>query len=381
MNILLTLHHPLNLNSGASGSTLKLVENYRALGHNVEIYSYDNLPRLPEQVQMLVFPFFVAAHLNRRALRRRLDVIDAHTGDSWVWATFFRRRAAKTALITRSSGLEHSGHLERLEEQQRGQLKLSRLYFWYHGGFRLWEVARSLRLSDGCILLNSQDQGYAVETLGVSAQKTCVSGNGIPDSYLNLPLETEVDAQTKSPTPRIAVIGTYSERKGIVYSVPALQRLLNTYPSLEIGFFGTGVPEARVLSDFSAPTRARIRVVSRYDHHELPQLLRGFEIQLLASISEGFGKVLLEGMSCGLACVTTDAPGPLEIARDGENALVVPRRDSEAIFSALERLIQDQALRQNLRRAGYESAQNHTWQAVAQNRLAFYEAVRQARSK
>lgn len=375
----MTIHHPVDKNSGAAGSVWQLAQAYRHLGHEVEIFSFDDLPALwPEQAQMLVFPWRVAWHLQKRVRRARFDIIDAHTGDSWVWSHFVRPRspsARRVTLITRSSGLEHSAHLERLEENRRGHLRLSRLYFLYHGGFRLDEVARSLRGSDGCILLNSQDRDYAVKTLGIEAAKTLISGNGIAANLAALPLEN-----LQNEPPRIAITGSYSERKGVAYSVPALQELLELHPALEIGFFGTGVPAERVLGAFSPAVRARIRFVETFAHEDLPALLRPYKFALLASISEGFGKVLLEAMACGLACVTSDAPGPLEIARNGRNALVVPRRDSAAIVAAFETLLGDAELCDRLRRDAQQTARNQTWDAVARARLAFYARIRGSRS-
>ena len=377
MRILMTIHHPLEKSSGASGSMLQLAQEYRALGHQVETFSFDDLPaRWPEILKMLLFPGAVALHLQRRMRRENFDVIDAHTGDSWVWSRLrrFSRRARRVLLITRSSGLEHAAHLERIEDNRSGKLRLSRHYFLYHGGFRLWEVAQSLRLSDGCIFLNAADRNYGCQALGVDFAKTLISGNGIPAAFAALPLAT-LDADP----PRVAVVGTYSERKGIAYSVPALEELLEKHPALEVGFFGVMVAPERVLGDFSPAVRARIHVVETYSHDDLPALLQPYKFQLLASISEGFGKVLLEGMARGLACVSSDAPGPLEIARDGENALVVPRRDSAAIVAAMERLLGDDSLCQQLRRAAQETAQQHFWASIARARLEFYARIGSSR--
>ncbi len=357
----------------------QLAQQYRALGHQVETFSFDELsPRLPEQVKMLLFPGAVARHLQKRVRRGAIDVIDAHSGDSWMWSTFWRPlsgRARNVTLITRSTGLEHAAHRERLEENRLGKLPLSRLYFCYHGGFRLWEVARSLRASDGCILLNQDDGNYATAALGVARAKTLTAGNGIPAAFADLPLEDH-----RAAPPRLAVVGSYAARKGIAYSVPALQKLLENHPSLQVGFFGTGVASERVLSDFSPAVRARVSVVETFAHDDLPALLRPYHFQLLASLSEGFGKVLLEGMARGLVCVTSDAPGPLEIARDGENALIVPRRDSDAIVLAFERLLHDPAGCELLRRNAQATAQNYTWAAIARARLEFYQRIRDAKS-
>lgn len=375
MKILITLHHPLNMDSGAPGSTMRLAEEYRRRGHEVEIYSFSDLPKkLPERVQMMLFPIFVARHLGRKTRREHFDVIDTHTGDAWIWSAFRGRKLHPplTLMVTRSTGLEHSEHLQRLQDAKDGNLPLSRQYFIYHGGWRLKEVQKTLQRADLVILLNHFDKAYASEHLGVPASRIRVAGNGIPSSFVGLPFRPENEWPADEPI-RIAVPGSFAQRKGIAYSIPALNQILRAYPNVEAGFLGAGVPEETVYQGIDEDLRGRVTVLPRFEHEKLPELLRPYRIQLMASVTEGFGKVLVESMACGLAPVTTDTPGPMEVARDGENALVVPRRDTAALVAALRRLIEDGDLRGRIRAAAYETAQTYSWEAIAAKRLGFYE--------
>lgn len=137
---------------------------------------------------------------------------------------------------------------------------------------------------------------------------------------------------------------------------------------------------AQIYADFNPSVRDRIEVIPRFAHEKLPTLLRGHHIKLLPSISEGFGKALIEAMACGLAPVTTATPGPREIVRHEHDGLIVPPRDSQAIEQALERLITDCSYLEQLRRNAYTTAQRYSWQHIAINRLFLYEkALRQRR--
>jgi glycosyltransferase involved in cell wall biosynthesis len=368
MNILLTIHHDLDPHSGAPGSVLKLGHAYEALGHTVHYYAFDHLPGwVPNLATGVIFPHFLPIHLAN--LRCQFDVVDASTGDAWVWGTLFRRFTRRPPLlVTRSHGLEHAVHLEYLEDARQGLLHLSWKYPLYHGGFRLWEVATSLRCADLVFLLNRQDLKYSVEQLGVEEQRAYVCPNGIPDEFLNLPFAPDPEDSTL----RIAQVGTYIPRKGIHYSVPALNAILQRYPQVQVSFLGTGCPEEQVHADFAPAVRDRVHVTPRFRHETLPTLLKGHQIKLFPPLSEGFGKALVEAMSCGLAPVTTAAPGPLEIVRDGHDALVVPMRDSQAIEQALEKLIMDRPYLEQLRRNAYDTAQNYSWLNAAQKRLMLY---------
>ena len=371
MKILLTIHHNLDPNSGAPGITWKLGQVYQKLGHEVEYYSFDNLPhKLPEMVESMMFPEFLASHLLALSQKQAVDVIDASTGDAWVWAKL-RRSSNSPVLVTRSHGLEHIMHLENLEEARLGNLNLSWKYPLYHGGFRLWEVANSLRDSDLSLFSNHRDLEYAVEKLGVNLGRTRVFANGIPEAFLNLDFEQTPEAEDS--VIRIALVATYIPRKGIHYGVPALNEILDRYPHVEVSFLGTGCSEAQVYADFDPSVRDRIRVVPRYQHETLPELLRGHHIKLFPTLSEGFSVALMDAIACGLAPVTTTTPGPMEVVRDGDNGILVPPRDTRAIVQALERLICDRPYLEQLRRNAYTTAQNYSWPSIAKNTLRLYE--------
>ena len=168
-------------------------------------------------------------------------------------------------------------------------------------------------------------------------------------------------------------MATYIPRKGIHHGVPALNKILACYPRVEVSFMGTGCPEAQVYADFELFVRDRIRVIPRYSHEALPDLLRGHHIKLFPTLSEGFSLALTKTMACCLAPVTTTTPGPMEIVSDGHNGILVPPRDSHAIEQALERLILDRPYLDRLRRNAYATPQNYSWERIASDNLAFYE--------
>ncbi|MGB3615471.1 MAG: glycosyltransferase family 4 protein, partial [Elainellaceae cyanobacterium] len=155
-------------------------------------------------------------------------------------------------------------------------------------------------------------------------------------------------------------------------------------PNVEISFVGTGFselddPEQLVYRDFEPIFHPRIKVIPRYSHDQLPNLLKGHHINVFPTLSEGFGKALIEAMACGLAPVTTDADGPMEIVHPDHDAIIVPRRDTAAIQTAIERLITNRELLEAMRQNAYDTAQRYSWRAIAKNRLAAYQDIAQHR--
>jgi glycosyltransferase involved in cell wall biosynthesis len=375
MNVLFTVHHFLDVNAGAPGATYDLAAEYRALGHGADIYSFDDLPGfLSERERQLLFPYFVAARLGAATRKSRIDVVDASSGDAWLWS--FRRSSRQRGsplLVTRSHGLEHVVHRERVEESRRGNLHLSWKYPLYHGGWRLREVARSFRQSDLNLLLNRQDVQYVIDHFGVSPTRVRVIPHGLPEAFLGLSLRA-VAVDRESPI-SIAHVGRYDPAKGSSYLSEALARVLHRNPQVRVGFLGCGCARKAVLRDFDRGVRAQIAIVSEYKRSELPTLLAPYHIKVFPTLSEGFGLVLLEAMACGLAPVVTATPGPLEIVKDRYNGIVVPPRNASAIAEGLECLVADRQRLEKLRRNAHRTAQAFSWRRVAEATLEAYATV------
>lgn len=374
MKILFTIHHYLDPNAGAAGVTLKLGQEYQKAGHQVSYFSYDNLPsKLPVIVKVIIFPYWFATYLLFQNQQQPFDVIDASTSDSWLWAKLFRRFCPNTALITRSHGLEHIVHLVNLEESARGNLNLSWKYPIYHGGFRLWEVKTSIENADLTLMLNNRDHDYAHQELGIASEKLTIVPNGIPEEFIDLPWEST--PQSPDSTIRIAQVGSFIDRKGIKYSIPALNNILKRFDNVEMSFLGTGCAESKVLSDFCAEVRHKITVVPSYNHQVLPELLKAHQIKLFPSLSEGFGLALIEAMACGLAPIVASNLGLAEFLADRHNAILIPSRNSQAIEAALEELILDRSQLDWIRQNAYKTAQDYSWVSIAQKNLALYRQV------
>lgn len=376
MHILFTCHYNFNINAGAAGVTWQLGQEYQRLGHTVEYYSLDSLPQwLHPLAKVAAFPEFVANRIATLERAKAVDVVDCSTGEGWVWAALHRKRQQRPVIVARCHGLEHIEHEEYLEEVRRGNLRFSWKYPLYRGSVRLWEAAASMRYADAVLLLNQRDRHYTIDKLGVHPERVHVVANGIPPAFLHRPLEP----LPSDGTLRLAQVGTYIIRKGVHYGSPALNAILLRYPQVSVSFLGTECPEAKVYADFDPSVHDRITVIPRYIHETLPTLLQGHQIKLFPTISEGFGMALVEAMACGLAPITTATPGPLEIVRDGQDAIVIPCRDSGAIEQALERLITNPSYLNQLRHHAYKTAQSYSWSQIAQTNLALYEKARQSR--
>ena len=80
--------------------------------------------------------------------------------------------------------------------------------------------------------------------------------------------------------------------------------------------------------------------------------IKGFDLFVMSSVTEGLGTSLLDAMACARAIVATRAGGIPEIVDDEVTGLLVPPRDHHALADAIVRALLDGALRQRLGAAG-----------------------------
>jgi len=372
VRLLLTVHHGLDPNTGAPGATLALGNELARLGHAVSYLSHDDLPqRLPALAKEVLFPELAARMLRRRAAA--VDVVDASTGDAWLWARLGRRGAGtSTALVTRSHGLEHRFWDEEMTEARSAGRRLPLRTRLYHGRWRLREVAASLRASDACVFLNRGDRDYAVARLGVDAARSHVVANGIPAAFL----EDDATGQPAAGEIGIAHIGSWAERKGSRYFAAGIGAVLERHPGARVSLVGTRAPADLVSGAFPAAVRSRVVVVPEYEHERLPELLAGHQIVVSAALAEGFSLALPEAMARGLVPVATAVGAAPELIRDGENGMLVPARDADALDAAVSGLVDSPQRLAALRRAARETAERYSWEAVARANVAVYDAAR-----
>ena len=80
--------------------------------------------------------------------------------------------------------------------------------------------------------------------------------------------------------------------------------------------------------------------------------IKGFDLFVMSSVTEGLGTSLLDAMACGKAIVATSAGGIPEVVEDGVTGTIVPPRDAHAMAAAIVALLSDDGRRRAMADAG-----------------------------
>jgi glycosyltransferase involved in cell wall biosynthesis len=115
----------------------------------------------------------------------------------------------------------------------------------------------------------------------------------------------------------------------------------------------------------------RVRLPGWLDDATLEALYQAATCFVFPSLAEGFGLPVLDALARGIPVASSNASSLPEVA--GDAALYFDPTDTDAIAGAVERLLDDSALRERLRAAGLQQATKFSWAATAEQTVLSYE--------
>jgi glycosyltransferase involved in cell wall biosynthesis len=173
-------------------------------------------------------------------------------------------------------------------------------------------------------------------------------------------------------------VARVSPQKGLLYAVRALPAILKQYPQAHLISVGATTDpvwteelkreaEASGVSEHFRMLGARQDVVD---------FLRACDIFVFPSLYEGLGIALIEAMAAGCACVATNT-GPIpEVVQDGQDGVLVPPADADALARAVCELLGDPDRRLQLSTSAKQKAfQKFDPQRSARQLIGIYQSV------
>jgi glycosyltransferase involved in cell wall biosynthesis len=219
------------------------------------------------------------------------------------------------------------------------------------------------------------------ETFGADAERVVRIYNG-------LDLDLFRYAEPRERKPLVVAIGRLVEKKGFAELIDACELLAQRGRAFECHILGSGELEAELRKRIEAAGLAeRVLLLGPRPRSEVIAELRAAAVHAAPCVEaadgdrDGLPTTLLEAMALGAPCVSTDVTGIPEVIRHGETGLVVAQRDVAGLAAALERLLDDAALRVRLA-AGARALIEREFDALrnaGQLRALFERAIAQSR--
>lgn len=153
-------------------------------------------------------------------------------------------------------------------------------------------------------------------------------------------------------------VARLSPQKGLLFALRALPSIRKRFAAAHLVSVGatTDPHWTEQLEQEATALEVKDHFHVMGGRRDVIDFLRACDVFIFPSLYEGLGIALIEAMAAGCACVASSA-GPIpEVISDGEDGILVPPGDPEAIAAAVCRLLEDETLRRRLGDAAAKTA-------------------------
>ena len=157
----------------------------------------------------------------------------------------------------------------------------------------------------------------------------------------------------------LGIVATLRNWKGHTYLLEAFAQLATTQPDWDLVLVGDG-PQRHNIEKLVGilNLEGRVRLVGNRD--DVERWLDAFDVFVLPSYGEeGVSQSVMQAMATGLPVVATTVGAMAEAVKHEHTGLLVPPRNTEALYDALACLMHDDALRHHFGAAGLDYARRH----------------------
>jgi glycosyltransferase involved in cell wall biosynthesis len=170
----------------------------------------------------------------------------------------------------------------------------------------------------------------------------------------------------------ILFVGALQRRKNVARLVQAFEQVAPEWKLTLAGSLGFGAEEILDRIEHS-PRKEDIQVLGYVSDAVLETLYSRASIFAFPSLDEGFGMPLLDAMAREVPVLTSNVSAMPEIA--GDAALLVDPIDVAAISEGLKKLVNDEALRQQLVHKGLKRSSDFAWETAVEETWKVYQEL------
>jgi glycosyltransferase involved in cell wall biosynthesis len=350
---------------GGQNQVLLTVNGLRSIGHRAALVAHpdgelrrraaEGLDLIPIAPRMEM-DLSAAWKFSRLIRRLQPDVIHAHDPHGVAMAAL--ALSIGSAAANRSTLREPQGR----PEQRRGAtssrqgasmpalVAARRVDFHLKGNsFSRWKYRQV-----DCFITASEAIRQMLVADGVPEDRTVTVHEGIDVEHALAAAPVNVHEAFWLPhgSPVVGNVAALVPHKGQRYLVDAAHLVVQQLPDARFVILGEG--------ELREHLEKQVREHHLEKHVLLPGFrtdvlgcIKGFDLFVMSSVTEGLGTSLLDAMACARPIVATRAGGIPEIVEDGVNGLLVPVRDHHALADAIMRALKDTDLRQRMGAAGF----------------------------
>jgi len=235
-----------------------------------------------------------------------------------------------------------------------------------------WMIKRRLHKLHGRIAVSNMAMAYALRY--------------IPGDYTIIPNGIDVERFSPDVSPieefcdgkqNILFLGRLERRKGAIYLIKAYHEVKKQIPNSRLIIAGPGTRLRKPYEKWIRNQGLEDVVFTGYvSEEDKPRYFKTADVYCSPATSrESFGIVLLEAMAVGKPVVASNIDGYSSVITHGQDGLLVPPRDTGSLTQTLISILSDKKLQQKLSKKARLTAENYSWERIAQRVNDYYNKV------
>jgi len=307
-------------------------------GHEVEVISSENTFTLP--IKGLKNPSFMISAFLKTKFKKNFDIVHAHNIPS---ALAMKNSSGKKILTIHGI---FSQQIDQLHGTTTGNI--SKKY-----------EKDSLDWTDAITVISKESFDYYT-SLGYKVFQ-------IPNAIDILSLSLDED---RIYPKQVIFAGRLSKEKGIKTLIEICKKLPN---DIHVIIIGEG-PETENIKKIESEHN-NIHYLGSKTHSQTISLIKGSDVLIQPSFSEGISSTLLESMACKTVVIASNVGGNIELIQDQESGFLIEPTDHEMFCEKIIKLISNKSLREKLTTSSYETVKKYDWKNVGKQYLDLYNSL------
>lgn len=192
------------------------------------------------------------------------------------------------------------------------------------------------------------------------ARRSHIQGGADPEKIFAVPygapppIDTVLPRDSDGPL-RVVWAGSFSIRKGAHLYIEAWRKFRGRDAITDV--YGAVTLPRRLI----VPQPPQLEFHGSIPRERLFAAFEQADVMIFPTLSDGFGMVVTEAFARGLPVITTTAAGASDLVRHGENGLIIPPGDVDAITGALDWCLNNREALASMRHAARDTAKNRQW--------------------
>jgi len=307
-------------------------------GNTLEIISSENTFTIP--IKGLKNPSFMISSFLKTKFKKNHDIVHAHNIPS--------------ALAMKNSSGKKILTIHGIFSQQIDQLHGSTT-----GNISSKYEKDALTWADAITVISKEAYNYYT-TLGYKVFQ-------IPNA---IDLSSFSSKEDKRFEKQIIFAGRLSKEKGIKTLIEICKNIPN---DIHLIIIGDG-PEVESIKKIESEYE-NIHYLGSKNHDQTISLIKGSDLLIHPSFSEGISSTILESMACKTTIIASNVGGNSELIKDQESGILIESTNSEIFCEKIIELMSDESLRNKLSNSSYETVKKYDWKNVGEQYLELYNSL------